>query len=110
MRAGQRRRRPGGGSGARRLTGVALAALLLVSGNTAAVQAAPERAAPAEGTSLPALVPRDGTYLEGTEHVAATPTLAGDSVTKLADAHGRPGGWGPGVPVYPWFTSTGTRR
>ncbi|MFD7766210.1 metallophosphoesterase [Streptomyces sp. NPDC059787] len=88
MRTGQRRRRPDGGSGARRLTGVALAALLLVSGNTAAARAAPERpaeqAGSAEGTSLPTLVPRDGTYLEGTGHIAATPTLAGDSVTKLA--------------------------
>ncbi|WP_344560184.1 metallophosphoesterase [Streptomyces atrovirens] len=88
MRTGQRRRRPGGGSGARRLTGVALAALLLVSGNTTAARADPERpterAGSAEGTSLPALVPRDGTYLEGTEHIAATPTLAGDSVTRLA--------------------------
>ncbi|MFE2281199.1 metallophosphoesterase [Streptomyces sp. NPDC059454] len=88
MRTRQRRRRPGGGSGARRLAGVALAALLLVSGTTAAAQADPERpagqAGSAEGSSLPALVPRDGTYLEGTEHIAATPTLAGDSVTKLA--------------------------
>ncbi|MFF3872855.1 metallophosphoesterase [Streptomyces sp. NPDC001978] len=38
----------------------------------------------AASTSLPNLVPGDGAYLEDTEHVVATPTLAGDSVTQLA--------------------------
>ncbi|GHH94026.1 metallophosphoesterase [Streptomyces capillispiralis] len=90
MRPTQRRRRPGGGSGARRLLGVALTALLLVSGNVTAARAEagpgqPARpGAPAAESSLPSLVPRDGAYLEGTEPVAATPTLAGDSVTELA--------------------------
>ncbi|MFI2376281.1 metallophosphoesterase [Streptomyces sp. NPDC018964] len=90
MRTGQRRRRQGGGTGARRLTGAVLAALLLAGGTTTAqaAQAAPEppaeQSAPAAESSLPDLVPRDGTYLEGTERLAATPTLTGDSVTRLA--------------------------
>ncbi|MGW0603524.1 metallophosphoesterase [Streptomyces sp. NPDC002640] len=39
---------------------------------------------PVDATSLPTLTPAEGAYLEGTEKVAATPTLAGDSVTGLA--------------------------
>ncbi|WP_189312883.1 metallophosphoesterase [Streptomyces brasiliensis] len=38
----------------------------------------------ADSTSLPTLVPGDGTYLEGTEKAVATPTLTDDSVTRLA--------------------------
>ncbi|MFF2847934.1 metallophosphoesterase [Streptomyces sp. NPDC058001] len=35
-------------------------------------------------TTLPTLTPGEGSYLEGVQKVAATPTLAGDSVTQLA--------------------------
>ncbi|MER6348718.1 metallophosphoesterase [Streptomyces sp. NPDC001595] len=105
MRPAARRRRPGGtggegGGGAtgvtggirgtgggRRLVGAALAALLLVGGNITEAYAAgddQERGDAAGATSLPTLTPADGTYLEGTRPVEATPTLAGDSVTRLA--------------------------
>ena len=70
---------------------MALAALLLVSGNLTTAYAdtgSGQRGAggsdSTDATSLPTLTPGDGTYLEGTEKIAATPTLAGDSVTKLA--------------------------
>ncbi|MGW4229310.1 metallophosphoesterase [Streptomyces sp. NPDC004980] len=70
----------------------ALTALLLVGGNLTAAYAdtgTEERHGPGQGgseaaTSLPALTPGEGAYLEGTEKVAATPTPAGDSVTGLA--------------------------
>ncbi|MEU0834039.1 metallophosphoesterase [Streptomyces sp. NPDC005969] len=71
--------------------GAALAALLLVSGNltaayaeTGAEQRTPGQSGTADATSLPTLSPGDGEYLEGRQKVAATPTLAGDSVTGLA--------------------------
>ncbi|MGW1208327.1 metallophosphoesterase [Streptomyces sp. NPDC002499] len=94
MRPTQRRRRPHGGygpHGTHRLVGVVLTALLLVSGNltTAYADTDPEERASARdrsagATSLPTLTPGEGAYLEGTQKVAAVPTLAGDSVTKLA--------------------------
>lgn len=91
IRPTQRLRRPGGGSAGQRLAGAALAALLLLSGNltgayaeTGAEKHPPGHDQTADATSLPALTPGDGAYLEGTEKVAATPTLAGDSVTRLA--------------------------
>ncbi|CAL9644924.1 hypothetical protein SUDANB145_06432 [Streptomyces sp. enrichment culture] len=95
MRPAQRRRGRGGGSGGRRLAGAALAALVLVGGNATAAYAAPgtdRRAtdprdpadADADATSLPVLTPADGSYLEGTRTIEATPTVAGDSVTGLA--------------------------
>ncbi|MEU4658959.1 metallophosphoesterase [Streptomyces sp. NPDC023723] len=92
MRPAQRRRRPSGGSAGQRLAGAALAALVLVGGNVTAAYAGPpadphaaDRRDPAAGdaTSLPALTPADGSYLEGTQQVEATPTLTGDSVTGL---------------------------
>ncbi|GGL62274.1 hypothetical protein GCM10010129_02300 [Streptomyces fumigatiscleroticus] len=93
MRPAKRRRRWGGGPGrpGQRWAGAALTALLLVGGNltTAYADTGTARSGPAPGesadaTSLPTLTPGDGTYLEGTQQVAATPTLAGDSVTELA--------------------------
>ncbi|MGW0781264.1 metallophosphoesterase [Streptomyces sp. NPDC002913] len=42
------------------------------------------RSGSADATALPALVPADGAYLEGTERFEATATLAGDSVAALA--------------------------
>ncbi|WP_406493265.1 metallophosphoesterase [Streptomyces sp. NBC_00846] len=91
MRPTERRIRPGGRSGGRRLAGVALTALLLASGNlttayaeTGSGQRTPGQSGSADATILPVLTPGDGAYLEDTEKVAATPTLAGDSVTGLA--------------------------
>lgn len=87
----QRLRRPGGGTARQRLAGTALAALLVLSGSPAGAYAEPAARKPAptnggsaDATRLPALTPADGAYLEGTQKIAATPTLAGDSVTKLA--------------------------
>ncbi|MGW4026328.1 hypothetical protein, partial [Streptomyces sp. NPDC005009] len=37
-------------------------------------------------------------------------TASEPSVFVTKDAGGRPGTWGPGVPVHPWFTSAETRR
>ncbi|MFJ4846336.1 metallophosphoesterase [Streptomyces sp. NPDC088733] len=85
----QWRRRPhggSGGSGGRRLLGAALASLLLVSGNLTAAYAAdsaPERSASADAPSRPTLTPGDGTYLEGTRKLVATPTAAGDSIRRI---------------------------
>lgn len=91
MRPTERRVRPAGRSGGRRLAGAALTALLLVGGNltaayaeTGSEQRTPGQSGTAEATRLPTLTPGDGAYLEGTQKVAATPTLAGDSVTRLA--------------------------
>ncbi|MFE2044403.1 metallophosphoesterase [Streptomyces sp. NPDC059477] len=109
MGPAQRRRRPGvvpgrsgtpsrssrsSASGARRLAGTGLAALLLLTGNvTAATAADPgtegtaqrstQSDSPADATTLPTLTPGDGAYLEGTQTVEAKATLAGDSVTRL---------------------------
>jgi hypothetical protein len=98
MRPAQRRRwRQGGGSGGRRLAGAVLAALVLVGGNVTVAYADPgadrgatDRRDPTAGdpTALPTLTPADGSYLEGTRTVEATPALAGDSVTRLS-ADGR---------------------
>lgn len=91
MRPTERRVRPAGGSGGQRLAGAALTALLLVSGNltaayaeTGAERRTPGQSGTADATSLPTLTPGDAAYVEGTQKVAATPTLAGDSVTGLA--------------------------
>ncbi|WP_326792805.1 metallophosphoesterase [Streptomyces sp. NBC_00841] len=91
MRPTERRVRPTGRSGGRRLAGAALTALLLAGGNltaayaeTGSEQRTPGQSGTAEATSLPTLTPGDGAYLEGTQKAAGTPTLAGDSVTRLA--------------------------
>lgn len=93
MRPMAQQRPPGGGSGGRRMAGAALSALLLVSGTLASSAYAetgtsdrgptPGHAQPAS-TSLPTLTPGEGAYLEGTERVESTPTLADDSVTRLS--------------------------
>lgn len=92
MRSTRWRRRPGAhGTRGQRLAGAVLSALLLVSGNltTAYADSGDERGSAGlsdsgNATTLPTLTPGDGSYLEGTEKVAATPTLADDSVTRLA--------------------------
>lgn len=69
-----------------RLATTAAVAVLLVSSLASAAYADPARPSPTPTTtpSLPTLTPADGAYLEGTTKVAAVPTAAGDSVTKLA--------------------------
>ncbi|MGW1723430.1 metallophosphoesterase [Streptomyces sp. NPDC002306] len=99
MRSTQPRRRQFGGSGGRRLASAALTALVLVCGNATVAYADPgtddqratakQESSSENATTLPTLTPADGTYLEGAQKVAATPTLAGDSVTKVA-VDGRP--------------------
>ncbi|MFI6057732.1 metallophosphoesterase [Streptomyces sp. NPDC051286] len=51
---------------------------------TGAERRTPVQSGTADATSLPTLSPGDGAYLEGAQKIAATPTLAGDSVTGLA--------------------------
>lgn len=93
MRATQRRRWQSGRSGGQRLAGAALTALVLVGGNVTVAYAdtgtdqratAKKDSSNENATTLPTLTLGDGTYLEGTQKVAATPTLVGDSVTNLA--------------------------
>ncbi|MFB9628997.1 metallophosphoesterase [Nonomuraea helvata] len=76
-----------------RLAAVAAAAALLAGSLVTAAYADPgqgeqERGrptpTPTASQSPPALTPAGGSYLEGTVKVAAVPTAAGDSVTKLA--------------------------
>ncbi|MEV1171203.1 metallophosphoesterase [Nonomuraea sp. NPDC049784] len=76
-----------------RLAAVAAAAALLAGSLVTAAHADPGQAeqdrgrpspTPTSSQSPPTLTPAGGSYLEGTVKVAAVPTAAGDSVTKLA--------------------------
>ncbi|MFL4902061.1 metallophosphoesterase [Streptomyces sp. MMS24-I2-30] len=93
MRPTQRRRRRNRGAGGQRLAGGALTALVLLGGNLTVAYADTDRdertserknSSSQSTTALPTLTPGDGTYVEGTQKVTATPALAGDSVTTLA--------------------------
>ncbi|WP_214415735.1 metallophosphoesterase [Sphaerisporangium fuscum] len=72
---------------------VTVVAALLVSGVVRAAHADPEPGKTVQGRpsptptgsrTPPTLTPADGSFLEGTAKIAAVPTTAGDSVTKLA--------------------------
>lgn len=93
MQSTRRRRQLVGGSGGQRLASAALTALVLLAGNitvayadTGTDQRATDKtdSSSENATTLPTLTPGDGTYLEGTQKVVATPTQAGDSVTTVA--------------------------
>ncbi|MFF4755790.1 hypothetical protein ACWD5R_33960 [Streptomyces sp. NPDC002514] len=93
MRPTQRRRRRNRRAGGQRLAGAALTALVLLGGNLTVAYADADRdertserknSSSQSTTALPTLTPGDGTYVEGTQKVTATPALAGDSVTTLA--------------------------
>jgi hypothetical protein len=74
----------GGTAWAAGLTAAALAAAgMLAAAPATAAPGGPERPDKGGDVAGPALVPDDGTYLEGTVAVAATPVAADDSVTHL---------------------------